>query len=159
MVKMFGTLIGVPVGIFIYLGIIALFFSFIFWLEDFIKGVKAKTTMFPHYDMFDDDLEGLPFTSRDMSGDDDKNRNRRLDSDLCSLGNRHLFVHGSKGGKKINGKDIDAQPLLLPESNKEEIIVPDPVTGKPREPTEVEVVDIEVKKEEAPKEILVDLNK
>ncbi len=158
MIKLLGTLIGVPVGIFIWIGIIGLCFSFIFWLEDVIKGVTAKIMMFPNYDMFEDDLEGLPFAHRDMSGDDD--RTKRTAGDISSLSTRHLFVHGSKGGKKINGKDVDAQPLLLPESNKEEIIVPDPTTGKPREPTEVEVVDIEVEeKVEEPKEILVDLNK
>lgn len=157
MIKILGTLIGVPVTIFIWLGIIALCFSFVFWVEEVIKGVKAKIMMFPHYDMFEDDLEGLPFAHRDMSGEDD--RNKRVNGDVSSLSTRHLFVHGSKGGKKINGRDIDTQPLLLPAS-KDEIIVPDPTTGKPREPTEVEVVDIEVKeKVEEPKEILVDLNK
>jgi len=155
LIKALGIIIGVPLGIILPIVFIAIGLMIIFEIEQFIKN-NLRGLMFPYPDMSDDDLEGLPFVSRDMShapGEEDEH---------CNLSNRHLFVHGSKGGKKINGRDglCDAvQPLLLP-ANKEEIIVPDPVTGKPREPTEVEVVDIEIKeKVEEPKEILVDLNK
>ena len=118
--------------------------------------------MFPYDDMFDDDLEGLPFISRDMSHapeEDDDANGRRLPKESATEfdSERHLFIHGNKDRAR------DIQPILLPGPN----VNPDPGTGKSRvskivkkEPDKVVVVDIDVEEDkEEPDEILVDLNK
>lgn len=126
--------------------------------------------VFHHYDMFDDDfddvendLAGFPLARRDFSGDDDRNG-----GELCSLANRHLFVHGHRidgGDKKVflpANIDIDEpeQPLLT--SAFEEIDddkVVERLDSKKAEDSKKEIEIVEEKKEEEPDFIIVDLNK
>lgn len=130
--------------------------------------------VFHHYDMFDDDfddvendLAGFPLSRRDFSGDDDRNN-----GELCSLANRHLFVHGRRidgGDKKVflpANIDVDEPEQHLLTSAFEEIDddkadeeAIERLDSKKAEDSKKEIEIVEEKKKEEPDFIIVDLNK
>jgi hypothetical protein len=117
------------------------------------------------YDM-EDELSGLHCRNRNHIIDFERKGEKYIptkeEETICSLENRHLFVHGSKGGHKIEDSGKEGTQLLLPAIKK--------VNGKDVDKLTGEILDIDGKvvvpakkedeetKVEPPKEVLIDLN-